>query len=111
MAKIKKTERERLDPMSEILIATSAINYLAHLIFTVNERTKRFSQQMPDENKTLEEDIADRDETLKNAVKKLGEIMEELGNCANDYDMICRIDERVTDEPFKIILHRKNKID
>lgn len=57
MAKNKKTTHlkiERLDQFSKILIATSAINYMANLMFTVNKEMKIILPKIEDKNKFIE---------------------------------------------------------
>lgn len=108
MAKNKKTTHpkiERLDPLSKIIIATFAINYMANLMFTVNKEMKIILPKIEDKNKFIENGITDRDTTLNEVVKKLGEIMDQLGNCINNDDAACEIDERVVKEAFEIIVH------
>lgn len=102
---------EKLDSFSKIIVATSAINYMANSLSTVNQQVKMVAHLRPEEKHIFEDGIKAKDEALADAVKKLGEIMEELGNCINNCDAICEIDERVTKEAFAIILHGKDDVE
>lgn len=90
---------EKLDSISKILIATGTINYLANLMFLLNKEMK----MLVGKNEIHTEGIVEKDKLLENTVKKLGEIMEELGDCLNKYDAVMPIDERITSEAFKIM--------
>lgn len=98
---------EKLDSFSKIIVATSAINYMANSLSTVNQQMK----MIPDEKGYHADGIKQKDELLNSVVNKLGDIMEELGNCINNCDAICPIDERVTSEAFAIILHGKDDVE
>jgi hypothetical protein len=98
--------KERLDDFSKILVATSAINYMAASINGVNEQIKF----IPDPEGIHKDGIEARRTILFETWGKLGEIMEELGNLINDQDCICPIDERITKEAFNIIIRNKDDV-
>ncbi len=106
-------EKKKLDSFSKIIVATSAINYMANQLSAVNEQVKMIAatHKGGGDMGVFEDSINAKDEALAEAVKKLGEIMEELGNCINNCDATCRIDERVTKEAFNIIVHGKDNIE
>lgn len=94
----------KLNAFSKILIATSQINYMANSINSANEVIK----MLPDSRGALKEGIKERDDALEETVKKLGEVMEDLGNLINNHDCICKLDERVAKVPFEIIIEGKD---
>lgn len=104
-------ESNTLDPLSKILVATSAINYLSNALYSVNKDIKTIVHLNPDQREIFENSILQREDVLFDTVKKLGVIMEQLGNILNDHDSICKIDRRITDEAFKIIIHGKDNIE
>lgn len=98
---------EKLDLFSKILIATGQINYMASLINSVNEQIKF----VPDKEGYHKEGIKSRDDLLNEVVIKLAAIMEEMGNCINEHDCLCTIDERVAKVPFEIIIHGMDNVE
>lgn len=104
-------ESEKLDPLSKILVATGAINYLSNCLYSVNRDIKSVVHNNPRQREILEPGILQREDVLFSTVKKLSVIMEELGNILNAHDSICQIDERVTDEAFKIVVHGEDNIE
>ena len=98
---------EKLDSFSKILIATGQINYMASSINSVNMQIKTVS----DDKGTFKHRIDQRDKALADAVCKLGEVMEDLGDLINVQDCISPIDERVSNVPFEIIIHGKDEIE
>jgi|SRR6185503_11420550 len=102
---------EKLDNFSKVLVATSAINYLANTLWEVNNQTKTTLHLYPAEKHIFEHGIKYKDEVLAETVKKLGQIMEELGECLNSCDASCEIDNRVTTPAFDIVLRGKDSVE
>ena len=102
----EETQMQKLDSFSKILLATQTINYMAHTLCRVNEALKRF----PDHHAVISEGNKDREEVIKTTLKKLSDIMEELGNVLNNYDCTLPIDERVTKGAFEIVIHGKDNV-
>lgn len=98
---------QKLDNISKIMLATGSINYMATAINSVNEQIK----MVPDPEGYHKEGIETRDQLLARTVKRLGNIMEELGNLMNNQDCIAPIDVRATTPAFEIILHGKDDVE
>lgn len=103
-------EREKLDDLSKILLATGAINYMANALHSVNNTMKIVIHQNPKEKEVFEAGIKHKDELLKRTVSTLGQLMEYLGECMNAHDCICEIDVRATKEAFNIIVHKNDDV-
>lgn len=99
--------QEKLDSLSKILVATGAINYMAAQIYTVNDQMKF----IPDKDGIHKEGIRVKDEVLAQAVIKLSEIMEDLGDLINAHDCISPIDEYITTPAFDIIVQGNDDVD
>lgn len=102
---------EKLDSLSKILVATSAINYMANTLFSVNQQMRQVVHLKPELEKVHGSGMDYRDSLLANTVVKLGQIMEELGNCMNEQDCISPIDVRITKEAFSIILEGNDDVE
>ena len=110
---------EKLDSVSKIIVATSAINYMANIISSLNAdmgkvllsmaaADKHFAE--PDYKKSILNDIEERRELLKSVVNRLGSIMVDLDNCLNNCDGTMPIDERITKTAFEIIVHGNDTV-
>lgn len=100
---------ERLDELSKILVATSAINYMANTLYILNHQNKivRHQHKMNELNGV----ISNIDTSLNNAINKLKDAMEDLGGCINSIDATTPIDIRVTKEAFEIISHGNDLVE
>lgn len=98
---------QKLDSFSKILIATGQINYMAASIDSVNQQMKF----IPDEKNVHAGGIEARDILLEQTVKKLTEVMNDLGEIINAHDCICAIDVRVSKVPFEILIEGKDDTD
>lgn len=95
---------EKLDSFSKILLATSAINYMASSIDGVNRDMKYIRHNDGDAlNEFHNKGIEERDKLLEEVVKQLGQIMESMGNIINNHDAICAIDQYITTPAFMVI--------
>lgn len=102
---------EKLDSLSKVLVATSAINYMANTLYSANQQMKYVVGLHPEEGKAHVDGITHRDEVLSQAVKGLADIMEELGNCMNEHDCISPIDVRITKEAFSVIIKGQDDVE
>jgi len=99
---------EKLDNYSKILVATSAINYMANQIDTINCQMKMMDL---DKDSVLYKSIEQKDEALRLTVGSLGEIMENLGDMINNQDMAVAIDLKIVEAAFGIIIHGKDNVE
>ncbi len=97
---------EKLDNFNKILIATSAINYMASSVNMVNEQLKMMPNIKP-----FEEGIEVKNKFLEVTLLQLSKIMEDMGNFINSGDIICPLDVRVTTPAFEIIIGGKDNVD
>jgi hypothetical protein len=95
---------QKLDSFSKILLATVTINYLASMLDGVNSDMKF----IPDPDKVHAEGIQKRQVALENAVEKLKEVMNELGDAM---DAVCPIDEYVTEPAFNVLCHGHDNVE
>lgn len=97
---------QKLDSFSKILLATSAINYMASSIDGVNRDMKFIRHNDGDAlNEFHNKGIEERDKLMEDVVKQLGQIMESMGNVINGHDAICAIDQYITTPAFNVIIH------
>jgi hypothetical protein len=98
---------EKLDSFSKILLATQSINYMSNVVNAANQQIK----VLPDEEGIFTSGIKDRDALLDIVIYKLSDIMQDLGDYMNNSDCISPIDERITEQAFKIVIYGKNNTD
>lgn len=98
---------ERLDSYSKILLATASINYLAHQVFQVNEACKNLF----DPKGMLSEGIEAKNQLLQETVTKLTAIVEDLANYTNETDITQHIDERVLNEPLRVLIFNEDEVE
>ena len=102
---------EKLDSFNKILLATGSINYMASAINGVKEQVKMIPKIDEDIDNT-NKGIVERGEAILNdALSKLSEVMESLGNYMSGEDCICPIDVYATTPAFNIIMHGKDDTD
>lgn len=104
---------QKLDSFSKILLATSAINYMASSINGVN-RDMKFIIATPPPNydaSVHKEGIETKDALLEEVVKDLGAIMEKMGNLINGHDCICPIDQYITTPAFQVVIHGNDDVE
>ena len=51
------------------------------------------------------------EKVLEEARLSLREVLEKLGNCQNDTDMVCPVDVALSEVPFDLIYERKDEYD
>ncbi|MBC9913152.1 hypothetical protein [Chitinophaga varians] len=98
---------EKLDTYSKILLATQTINYLASNMNTVITQVR----SIPGMSQIQIDGAAATEEVLIAALSQLTTVMEALGDYVNNVDMVCTIDERVTNAAFDILIHGKDKVE
>lgn len=98
-------EGERLDQFSKILLATQALQYMSHCIFSTNVQLDGV------DHASAVRVVSRHKKVLDDVAKGLGKLMEEVGEYINGSDMICPIDERITAEAFKVVVHGKDLVD
>lgn len=98
---------EKLDIFNKILLATQTINYLAsnmnNVVTQIRSMTGMSNIQMNGADAT--------EAVLNTALVQLANVMEGLGDYVNNVDMVCPIDERITNAAFQIIVHGKDNIE
>lgn len=102
-----KTEVERLDSFSKILLATQSINYMANIINKTCQELKSLSLH----DETAKELIEEQTALLGDTVDELTVIMNKLGNYMNATDCISPIDTKITDAAFEIIMRGKDEME
>lgn len=102
---------EKLNDFSKILLATSAINYMASQIDSVNKEMKAVQMGVPKHAEAIQSNIDYRNGVLLGSVQKLAEIMNELGDCMSNNDIVMPIDEKITTPAFDIIVHGEDAIE
>lgn len=102
---------EKLDSQAKIIIATNAINYMAHCLFTVNQQIKQVIHLKPEQEEIHGGGIRHREKLLEDTIHSLGTIMIKLGDCMDEHDCMSPIDMRVTKEAFKIIIQGKDDVE
>lgn len=100
-------EKEKLDTYSKILLATANINYVAWMVQGVQEQIKQTRMADP----VILSAYATNQEVLNEALAALREVMEDMGNFVNNFDMVTSMDERITSPAYDIIIHGKDEVE
>ena len=102
----------KLDSFNKILLATGTINYMASALEGVRKNCQTIvsinsKKESLDEfsNKVMIEGLASKNEMIDDALKKLCDVIEDLGNYLDGHDIVCPIDQRVYSVPLNILLH------
>lgn len=95
----------KLDNFNKILIATAAINYMAHGIYETSGDIKKSGLSQETFHKEV---VEEADEILHLAISQLEGLMDTLGDFINARDMVSPIDIRVTQAAFDIVCHGKD---
>ncbi|MGN7818818.1 hypothetical protein ACTJJB_01740 [Chitinophaga sp. 22536] len=98
---------EKLDTYSKILLATQTINYLASNMNTVITQVR----SIPGMSQIQIDGAAATEEVLIAALGQMTTVMEALGDYVNNVDMVCAIDERITNAAFQILIHGKDNVE
>lgn len=99
-----KSQDEKLDSFSKILLSTHAIIYMANQIHQVNEQLK----MVPSKDPILIGCVGKADSFLKETSELLSKMMEDVGEFINDNDIGMPIDSKVMSPIFKIMQGEDN---
>ncbi|MES2733590.1 MAG: hypothetical protein V4714_17735 [Bacteroidota bacterium] len=96
-------EPTRLDAFSKILLATQTINYLANNVNAVIQDIKTIAFRDQIHAVQLENSFTAKEMYLSGIVDDLVEIMNDLGDFCNGGDMVMPVDEKATENAFRIL--------
>lgn len=92
-----------LDSLSKILLATSSINYMANIIASTQGEIERIIRAVPESATVHQDSVVNFQSALDDAIMKLTDIMNDLGNCLNESGATSSIDSHVTSASFDIL--------
>jgi len=98
---------ETPDQYTKILLATQSITYMSYALASTDKQIKWAMSVMPASGYTHSPQV---EQALEEALKKLVDTMELLGECMNITDMIDDVDVLATTAAFDIVSGRKGSI-
>lgn len=103
---------QKLDNFNKILLATGTINYMAsalegvrkdyQTIVSINSKKEKHDEFS---DKVMKEGLESKNEMMADTLKKLCDVIEDLGNYLDGHDIVCPIDARIYSVPLNILLH------